>query len=191
MNNSEIDQNQDQQPESTLRVRHFPEDGEPEESISYPMESVLSRTQQLEELLLSLNVQKYPTTSFSRQNEQRQFSRCPMIADGTSAILTLNGRSYDCQLVEMSIGGFGVVIPGLPKLTRGSEGRLRAPGLNYVVSMSRQEIRPGGTYVGLRQIEEILDNPPYIPHPPIVNYLIAAVAGGLIATLMYYFRVGT
>lgn len=190
MSNSEADHYTDQ--ESGLKVRYFPEEPAPEEPSSYPIESVLSRTDELEQLLLSLQESKYPPNAYSRRSDQRQYSRCAISEERTSGILTLNGRSYDCLLVEMSIGGFGVIVPGVPRLICGSEGRLRAPGLDYIVRMTRQEIRSGGTYIGLRQIEEILDSNPYYPnsHPPIVNYLIAAVAGGLIATFMYYFKMG-
>lgn len=198
MSNLEIENDENRNAVSTIRLHccSDAERDEPEEpTVSYSMQDVISRTDHLEELLLSLHepVSAVKTSRYqSAEANQRKYSRCPIPEEQTSAVLTLNGRSFDCQLVELSIGGFGVVVPGKPRLARGAEGRLRAPGLNYIVGMTRQEDRAGGTFVGLRQIEEILDNDLYYSntHPPLIGYLIAAVAGAIIATLMYYFKIG-
>ena len=122
----------------------------------------------------------------------RQFSRCPISEDRTSAVLCMNGRRFDCRLVELSIGGFGVVVVGQPNFPTGTVGNLRAPGLNYVVSVSRKETRPGGMYIGLRQIEEIIEAQ-CLPGDAssIVGYLIAGVAGMIIASASYFFMYGT
>lgn len=195
MNNLESNPVQDQEWSSTIRLKFIPETATEDNPVSYPIRSARSRTEQLEELLLSFH---QPETSVdtviprSVEPNNRQFARCPILAQRTSAILTVKGRSYDCQLIELSIGGFGVIVPGLPKLAIGADGKLRAPGLNYVVNITRQEIRQGGTFIGLRQVEEIVDNDLFLPngYSPVVGYLIAAVAGALIATLMYCYKIG-
>lgn len=194
MNNLEI--GQDVESSSSSPLKFAPEDLSDDMPISFPMRKVLSRTEQLEELLLSLHdPEAHARSTVSRgssESNQRQFARCPIPEEQTSAVLSANGRSYHCQLVELSIGGFGVLIPGSPKLYPGIEGRLRAPGLNYIVGVTRQEARPGGTFVGLRQIEELLGTNPYQPNanPSFVGYLLAGIAGAMVATLMYYFQIG-
>lgn len=198
MNNLECDPAQDQELSSTIRLKCFSEveDEKTEEpSVTVPVHDALSRADQLERLLLAFHDPGVSADSAIRRSletNHRQFARCPLPAKGTSAILTVKGRSYDCQLVELSIGGFGVMVPGLPNLAIGSDGRLRAPGLNYVIRITRQEIRSGGTFIGLRQVQEIVDGDSMLPnaHSPVIGYLIAAVAGALIATLMYYYKIG-
>lgn len=198
MNNLECDHSQDQELNSTIRLTCFPDvaDKETEEvPVAVPVRDPLSRADQLEKLLLAFHDPGSSVDSVIRrtlETNHRQFSRCPLPARGTAAILTVKGRSYDCQLVELSIGGFGVIVPGLPNLAIGADGNLRAPGMNYVIKITRQEIRQGGTFIGLRQILEIVDGDPMQPnaHSPVIGYLIAAVAGALIATLMYYYKIG-
>lgn len=201
MKNLDLSHSQDQDFGSTLRLLPFP-DGESEEMpVSYPLEDSLSgtdpmsQTDPLEELLLSMQGAETAAASVVRRSvetNQRAFARCAILEQRASGILTVKGRSYDCQLVEMSIGGFGIIVPGIPKLPIGEDGKLRAPGLNYIVKITRQEIRPGCTFVGLRQVEEIVDRDPHLPNasPPVVGYVIAAVAGAMIATLMYYCKNG-
>ena len=165
-------------------------------SVETPLPSNRSRAEQLHKLSLMLHQPEEdsncePVTRNSQENNHRQFSRCPIAEERTTGILSLNSRSFNCRLVEMSIGGFGVVVAGNPKVTQGAVGSLRAPGLNYVVSVTRQEGRPGGVYIGLKQLEEIID----ARHPtgeasPIVGYLIACFSGVLIATASYYFMYG-
>jgi hypothetical protein len=91
----------------------------------------------------------------------------------------------------MSIGGFGVVVEGYPKFAHGAMGNLRAPGLNYIVSVTRQEGRPDGLYVGLKQVREILDHKRQPGEaPPIVSYCIAAFSGAMIAMIAYFMMYG-
>jgi hypothetical protein len=195
MNNLDINPTVDQEVDSTIRLRHFPDVEQDDAPVSLPMRNGHSYAEQLEELLLSLHdpdVKPASAIRSSVERNQRQFARCAIQEQRSAGILTVNGRSYDCQLVEMSIGGFGIVVPGIPKLPIGADGRLRAPGMNYIVRITRQEMRPGCTFIGLRQIEEIVDPDPrlYDSNPSVVGYLLAAVAGALIATLMYYYKIG-
>ena len=123
---------------------------------------------------------------------QRQFARCQIPQERATAKLIMNGRKFACQLVELSIGGFGVVVSGNPTLSLGAIGQLYAPGLNFIVSVSRHEERADGVYVGLKQLEEVLDDHPFghSTGPTAMGYAIAAVAGALIATLAYFFMRG-
>jgi hypothetical protein len=166
--------------------------------IETPQEVIASRMNQLHQLSLMLHCPdetpliEEPTPK-SIESNNRQFARCAIVEDRTTGILFMNGRSFDCRLVEISIGGFGVVIAGQPKFFPGTIGSLRAPGLNYIVSVTRQEVRDGGAFVGLKQLEEILDRKQRLPGQPspVLGYLIAGLSGALIATLMYFFKFGT
>ena len=161
------------------------------------VEESLSSTAKREELLHELSLVLHqpdetanaqPGFRQSTGSNLRQFSRCPIEEDRTSAILSIHGRRFDCRLVEMSIGGFGVVVTGQPKFVNGAVGYLRAPSLNYVVSVTRIESRPGGTYIGLKQVEEIVEPRRLAGDAsPIIGYLVAAFAGMLIATAAYVF----
>jgi hypothetical protein len=199
MNNLEANSTQEQDDAPTIRLKCFAEveqnDAEQiETSHSVPLKNGESFSEQLEELLLSLHDPGVTPESVIRrsvESNQRQFARCAIQEQRAGGILTVNRRSYDCRLVEMSIGGFGIIVPGIPKLPIGVDGQLRAPGMNYIVRITRQELRPGCTFVGLRKIEEIVDPEPQLDtSPSIFGYLIAGAAGALIATLMYYYRVG-
>ena len=123
------------------------------------------------------------------ETNHRQYSRCPIAEERTTGILTMNGRSFDCRLVEMSIGGFGVVLLGRPALIPGTVGSFLAPGLNYVVSVTRVEGRPGGAYVGLKQIEEVIDSNGVLEpqHSTALGYVVAGISGALIAFLAFSF----
>jgi len=133
--------------------------------------------------------QAWPATT---ENNLRQFARCAISEGQSTCLLTLKGRRYKCRLVEMSIGGFGVEVDGHPKFALGTTGNLRAPGLNYSVSVTRQEERPGGLYVGLKQVCEILDHKRQPGEaPPIVSYCIAAFSGAMIAMIAYFMMYGT
>ncbi len=126
------------------------------------------------------------------ENNQRQFSRCPILEEHTTAALNLNGRWIECRLVELSIGGFGVIVPGQMQLKTGTVGSLRAPGFNYVVSVTRLESRPDGIFIGLKQLEEVLDQKQFRTGEtsPLVSSLVAGIAGILIAAVSYYFITG-
>ena len=158
---------------------------------------VVSRMDQIHQLSLLLVEQEDWKNSdgpvqkpFEPKN--RQFSRCPIVEDRTTGTLTVNGRTFDCRLVEMSIGGFGVVVSGKPAITTGAEGHLRAPGLNYVVSVTRLEGRPGSVYVGLKKLEEIAEPPLSFRrhHSAAWGYIVAAFSGAMIALFSYYIMTG-
>ena len=128
---------------------------------------------------------------YSSSSNQRQYSRCPIPEERTNGVLTLNGKSFNCRLAEMSIGGFGVVIQGKSKFETGVVGQFRAPGLNYVVSVTRHEGRPGGVYVGLKQLREIVNHDHGLgTTSSIVRYGIAGLSGAFVVMIAYYFMNG-
>lgn len=172
----------------------------PNRSTYAPVETAVqdskSRSRQLHELSLMLHqpdeTDAEPQWQKPLENNQRQYARCPIPQESVTARLNMNGRKFVCQLVELSIGGFGVVVGGQPNLTAGAIGLLSAPGLNYIVSVSRQEERPDGVYVGLKQIEEVLDDHPLTRAGSASpwGYAIAAFSGAMIATVAYFFMRG-
>ena len=116
----------------------------------------------------------------------RQFARCPIDAQQMPAILNVKRRRFDCRIVEMSIGGFGVILQRDLTLPSGTIGSLQAPGLNYIVNVTHQESRPEGTYIGLKQIEEVLDDQHFPGQPsPMVGYVVSSIAIGAIVAFSY------
>jgi|GEM_PF-3299379 len=163
--------------------------------VAYPFPDIAQRTERLEELLQLLQETVPPAEDIIRHpsiDNQRQFARCAFSTAQSTGTLTINHRRFDCRLVEMSIGGFGVVVDGFMKMAPGTIGNLRAPGLNYIVSVTRQEPRLDGMFVGLRQLEEVVDARKYgfSRSLPAVNYLMAGLAGALIAVASIYFMNG-
>ncbi|WP_010582498.1 PilZ domain-containing protein [Schlesneria paludicola] len=164
--------------------------------IEVPVQSPKSRSRQLHELSLMLHQPDEPDTEPQLQKpletNQRQYARCPLPQESVTARLNLNGRKLVCQLVELSIGGFGVVVQGKPNLSAGAIGLLSAPGMNFIVSVSRQEERSDGVYIGLKQIEEVLDDHPFsrAGRASPLGYAIAAFSGAMIATVAYFFMRG-
>ena len=163
----------------------------------YPAESLPLREKKLHELSLVLHQPDIENSAsavprYTAESNQRQYSRCAVAEERTNAVLSMNGRQFNCRVVELSIGGFGVVIPGQPKFDSGTVGKLRAPGLNYIVRVSRQERREGGTYIGLSQLEEVVDHNQSPGHTSTtVGYLIAGLAGAFVAVTVYCFMAGT
>jgi hypothetical protein len=192
---SQID-NEDGGIDSTANAWYVPIDLTAISPANTPEPPSLSRVEQLHKLSLQLHQPdddafSVSATRPSSESNQRQFTRCSIVEDRASGVLTLNSRSFNCRLVELSIGGFGVVIAGQPSFKSGTVGTLRAPGLHYVVSVTRQEGRPGGAYIGLKQLEEIVDSQhPMDKTSPAVRYLIAGLSGALIAISAYYFMNG-
>src|SRR5262245_57178715 len=86
-----------------------------------------SRTRQLHQISLMLHRPNDPfqsgETTIARrapvEPNQRQYARCPVPDNQTTGILSMNHGRYHCRIVELSIGGFGVVIEGNPKLVQG------------------------------------------------------------------------
>jgi hypothetical protein len=87
---------------------------------------------------------------------QRQFSRCQLSEDNSSSKLVINGRSITCKLVEISIGGFGVITRKIVRVSDGDRVHLKTRGLDYIVSVSYQKLCDEGVFLGLKQVEEIL-----------------------------------
>ncbi|MEK6260959.1 MAG: hypothetical protein AABP62_20355 [Planctomycetota bacterium] len=87
---------------------------------------------------------------------QRQFSRCPLSNDQSSTALVVKGRSITCKLVEMSIGGFGVVTRQAVRVSDNDPVHLKTRGLDYIVRVTYQKPCDEGVFLGLKQVEEIL-----------------------------------
>lgn len=121
------------------------------------------------------------------ESDQRQFMRCKLTGEQTHGVFNIGGKRFPCRLIEMSIGGFGILIAGSPRFAPGAIGSLRAPNLSYVVSISRLEPGDGSCFVGLKQVEEVLDHSLRLPGEPTANagYLISIVSGLMIAVLSY------
>lgn len=163
--------------------------------VAYPFPNITERTERLQELLhlLQENVpQTEDIISHSIMANQRQFARCAFSTAQSTGTLSINHRRFNCRVIEMSIGGFGVVVDGFMKMAPGTIGSLRAPGLNFIVSVTRQEPRQDGMFVGLRQLEEVVE-----PHQygfgktlPAINYVMAGLAGALVAVASIYFMNG-
>ncbi len=87
---------------------------------------------------------------------QRQFWRCQLSGDDSSTVLVVNGRSIPGKLVEMSIGGFGVIARQAVKAGDDDRVHLKTRGLDYIVRVTYQKPCDEGVFIGLKQIEEIV-----------------------------------
>ena len=125
--------------------------------------------------------------------EQRQFMRCRLTGGQTQGVFSIGGKRFPCRLIEMSIGGFGILIAGSSQFVSGAVGSLRVPNLSYVVSVTRCEPRDGICFVGLKQVEEVLDHNLRLPGEPSPNtsYFISVVSGILIAVVCYLLMAAT
>ena len=112
---------------------------------------------------------------------QRQFSRCPVDGDDSSAVLVVNRRPIDCRLVEMSIGGFGVITPRQLRVGRNELACLKARGLEYIVRITHQKRCDDGVFVGLKQVEEVLPDNSTSPESP--GWLTTAVWATALSTV--------
>ncbi len=123
---------------------------------------------------------------------QRQFHRCPLTA-APSAALFVGRQKIDCWVIEMSIGGFGVLIGQSLPLTAEPLARLKFQGLNYIVRVTRQEMQDEGVIVALEQIEEIVPNTTQIPSTPLEQCLtgVAWVTAVCILVAAFYCLTGT
>lgn len=71
--------------------------------------------------------------------------------------MVVGGRKVPCQLIEISLGGFAVVVAEpLSAALADPLASLQFDGLSYIVRVSRQETRRDGVLVGLEQIEEVV-----------------------------------
>ena len=121
----------------------------------------------------------------------RQFSRCPLPAGSSpveTAVLVVGRQTITGRLVEMSLGGFAVLVPELLPETKEPLARLKVRGLDYIVHVSREEQRRDGVLVALDQVEELLPNNTVIPATPLGRWLTRAAwmaAIGIVTTALY------
>jgi hypothetical protein len=95
---------------------------------------------------------------------QRLYSRCKHEAVQTSAVLVVSGRKIACQMVELSLGSFAVIVPEpISDALVGPLAHLKFRGLSYIVRVTRQESRGDGVLVALEQVEEVLPHDSIYP----------------------------
>ncbi len=88
--------------------------------------------------------------------DHRQYSRCPLSDETSPTVLVVNRRSIACKLVEMSIGGFGVIAGKTVRLGDQDRVHLKTRGLDYIVRVMYQKPCDEGVFLGLEQVAEIL-----------------------------------
>jgi hypothetical protein len=119
----------------------------------------------------------------------RHYHRCPLSGQ-SAAVLVYDRRRINCQLVEMSLGGFGILVPQSFQAAMQSLARLQVNGLDYIVRLCRQEPRGDLLLIGLEQVEEVVSGNPATP--PVSQFshglslLAWLIALGSIATALYF-----
>jgi hypothetical protein len=115
---------------------------------------------------------------------QRQYFRCHHSTIQSDGLLVVGRRKIPCHLVEMSLGGFAVIVSrALPAMTA-PLANLKVRGLEYIVRVTRQEPRDDGVLVALEQLEEVLPNPSLIPSTPLGIWLTRAAWVAAIALVI-------
>ncbi|MDB5343390.1 MAG: PilZ protein [Schlesneria sp.] len=95
---------------------------------------------------------------------QRLYSRCKHETVQTSAVLVVSGRKIACQMVELSLGSFAVMVPEpISAALADPLAHLKFCGLSYIVRVTRQESRGDGVLVALEQVEEVLPHDSIYP----------------------------
>jgi hypothetical protein len=96
---------------------------------------------------------------------QRLYSRCKHETVQTSAVLVVSGRKMACQMVELSLGSFAVMVPEpISDALADPLAHLKFRGLSYIVRVTRQESRGDGVLVALEQVEEVLPHDSIYPN---------------------------
>ena len=120
---------------------------------------------------------------------QRQYARLPLPDEDSSAELIVNRQPISCRLVEMSIGGFGVLAPKHTKVAINDLACLRTRGSDFIVRITNQEAQADGVALGLKQVEEVLRNPAvtsFFP-PWLTTTFWMAAAGSVLAASFWLF----
>ena len=116
----------------------------------------------------------------------RKYWRCPLSDDPSPTVLVVNRRSITCKLVEMSIGGFGVITGKTVRVGDNDRVRLKTRGLDYIVRVSYQKPCDEGVFLGLKQVEEILpDNTVPPDRAPWLTTAAWAAALSTVAVAIY------
>ena len=87
---------------------------------------------------------------------KRQYARCPLPQEKSAGELVLGNRSIPCQVQEVSLSGFGVIVPDQLPASIDKLVTLKVGDLTYVVRVTRQEVKRAGVLVALEQVEEIV-----------------------------------
>ena len=117
----------------------------------------------------------------------REYFRCPLPTDPSAAegaVLVVGRRAIPGRLVEMSLTGFGVLVPESLPTTEEPLARLKVRGLDYIVKVTRQELRRDGVLVGLQLVEELLPNNTLIPATPLGQWLTRAAWAAAICIVL-------
>lgn len=97
-------------------------------------------------------------------SNKRLYSRCKHETVQGVAELVVSGRKISCQIVELSLGSFAVIVPEpLTEALVDPLACLKFRGLTYIVRVNRQETRDDGVLVALEQVEEVV--PPSSIYP--------------------------
>ncbi len=120
---------------------------------------------------------------------QRQYARLPLGGEDSTAELIVNRRSISCQLVEMSIGGFGVVAPPQTQVAINDLACLRTRGADFIVRITYQEQQANGLSLGLKQVEEVLPNTAATGAAPrwMATTCVLAAVGSVLTASFYLF----
>ena len=113
----------------------------------------------------------------------RQYWRCPLSDGDSPTVLVVNWRSYACKLVEMSIGGFGVITGKSVRVGETDRVRLKTRGLDYIVRVSYQKPCEEGVFLGLDKIEEILPDNTVPPAHASAKWLTTAAWVAALSTV--------
>ena len=121
----------------------------------------------------------------------RQYFRCPLPTEPSAAeaaVLVVGRHKIHCRLVEMSLCGFGVLVPESLPAMKEPLARLKVRGLDYIVRVARQELRRDGVLVALEQVEELLPDSTRLPATPLEKWLTRAAWAAaicIVATALY------
>lgn len=124
--------------------------------------------------------------------EQRKYYRRQFSENPPSAVLLLERRKVECWLVEMSLGGFAVLVAKELTTAMHSLARLKVQGLEYIVRLTRQESLGDCYLIGMVQIEEVRPSPVEIPATPLSQWLATATWVAALGSLgvAWYFLSG-
>ena len=119
---------------------------------------------------------------------KRQYARCPLPQEKSAGELVLGNRSIPCQVQEVSLSGFGVIVSDQLPASINKLVTLKVGDLTYVVRVTRQEVKRAGVLVALEQVEEIVRDSAMLPETRIGRWMTRlawVVAIAVVATALY------
>ncbi len=119
---------------------------------------------------------------------KRQYARCPLPQEKSAGMLVIGSRSIPCHVQEVSLSGFGVMVPEQLPTDGDKLGQLNVGELTYVVRVTRQEVKRAGVLVALEQVEEIVPDSAMLPATRMGKWMTRLawiVAIAVVATALY------